>query len=55
MKRHFRPGDQVELASGRKVVLSRERDDGTWLAQYVEDAQKQSNNYLVVRAEEFRE
>jgi hypothetical protein len=44
----FRPGDQVTLASGRKVVLSRKRDDGSWLAQYIEDAEKQSDVYIVV-------
>lgn len=55
MKRHFRPGDQVELASGRKVVLCRELDDRTWMAQYLEDAKKQSDEYIIVRAEELRE
>lgn len=54
MKRIFRPGDQVELASGRLVVLCEDRDDGTWMAQYIEDAKKQNDEHIIVRVEEFR-
>jgi hypothetical protein len=44
----FRPGDQVKLASGRTVILCRRRDDGTWIAQYVEDAKQQTEEYIMV-------
>jgi hypothetical protein len=51
----LRPGDQVQLASGRTVVLSRRRDDGSWLAQYIEDAGKQSDEYVIVPEKELED
>jgi hypothetical protein len=50
------PGDQFKLASGRTVVLTRRLGEDSWLAQYVEDAQRKEGSYdhLVVREAELR-
>jgi hypothetical protein len=51
---HFRPGDQFKLASGRVIVLHSRLGEDSWKAKYLEDAQKQNDEFVVVREDELR-
>ena len=51
--KQFRPGDQVTLASGRKIVLHSKLGEDTWKAKYIEDAEKQNDEFVIVRADEL--
>jgi predicted kinase len=53
-KREPMPGDQFTLSSGRKVVLHSKLPDGSWKAQYLENALKRVEEFVIIHPKELK-